>query len=151
MAMIRLPNDFKEFLRLLNSNEVHYLLVGGYAVGYHGFPRATVDLDVWIAQDPANIDRVANALREFGFPVSPTDRNALTKARQVLRMGVPPLRIEVLAGVSGVEFSECYARRKIVNLDGVDVSLIAIDDLKRNKLAAGRSKDLNDLEHLPEP
>ena len=142
-----LPPDFREFLQLLNSHEVRYLLVGGYAVGFYGYPRATADMDIWVATDAKNVESVLAALSEFGFAeVAP---EVFAKEKQVLRMGVPPLRIELLTGVSGVEFENCYSQRTLVNLGGVEVSLIGLEDLKVNKAASGRHKDLNDLEHLP--
>ncbi len=146
MATIRLPPDFKEFLRLLNSNAVEYLLIGGYAVGYYGYPRPTGDMDVWIATTADNARRVVGALREFGFDC-PVEN--LLRENEVIRMGVPPFRLEILTTISGVDFSACYARRLQVLLDDVQVSLISLSDLKVNKRASGRSKDVADLENLP--
>lgn len=145
--MILLPPDFREFLQLLNSHAVKYLLVGGYAVGYYGYPRATADMDIWVAIERANVERVIAALAEFGFAgIGP---ELFAGEQQVLRMGVPPLRIELLTGVSGVEFEDCYSHRAVATLGEVEVSLISLADLKTNKAASGRYKDLNDLEHLP--
>ena len=146
MATIQLPPDFKEFLRLLNSNNVEYLLIGGYAVNYYGYARATADLDVWIALDPANAERVAQVLRAFGFERA--EAVAFLAPRKIIRMGVPPVRLEILTSISGVEFAECYAHRVEVDIDGVPVKLIQLDDLKRNKAASGRIKDRLDLEQL---
>lgn len=147
MDMILLPADFKEFLQLLNSHKVRYLLVGGYAVGYYGYPRATADMDIWVATDAENVRKALAALAEFGFAeVKP---ELFAKEQQVLRMGVPPLRIELLTGVSGVEFEECYSQRTAASLGEVEVNLISLEHLRINKAASGRYKDLNDLEHLP--
>ena len=146
MATIRLPPDFKEFLRLLNSNAVEYLLIGGYAVGYFGYPRPTGDMDVWTARTADNARRVVAALREFGFDC-PVEN--LLKENEVIRMGVPPFRLEILTTISGVDFSACYAERLQVLLDDVEVSLISLSHLKVNKKASGRSKDVADLENLP--
>ena len=132
---------------MLNSHDVRYLLVGGYAVGYYGYPRATADMDIWVETRPENVAKVIAALEEFGFPE--VEPELFAKDKRVLRMGVPPLRIELLTGVSGVEFADCYAARLLANLGGVEVSLISLEDLKINKAASGRYKDLNDLEHLP--
>lgn len=147
MDMILLPPDFREFLQLLNSHKVKYLLVGGYAVGYYGYPRATADMHIWVATDLENVERVRDALAEFGF--AEVEPKLFATEKQVVRMGVPPLRIELLTGVSGVEFAECYSERVVVKLGEVDVSIIGLVDLKINKAASGRHKDLNDLEHLP--
>ena len=146
MATIRLPRDFSEFLKLLNSKGVDYLLIGGYAVNYYGFSRATADMDIWVSSSPENALQVASALQEFGFPGASVEM--FSAPDQVIRMGVPPFRLEVLTSISGVEFSDCYARRQIANIDGVAVPVIQLEDLKRNKRASGRLKDLADLEDL---
>lgn len=149
MATIRLPPDFKEFLRLLETHEVEYLLIGGYAVGYHGYPRATVDLDIWAATTPANALKIVNALKEFGFDVPELSSELFLTEGQVIRMGVPPVRLEIITSISGVDFAECYAERVIDELDGVRVNLISLKHLRLNKRASARYKDLNDLENLP--
>lgn len=147
MDMILLPPDFREFLQLLNLHAVRYLLVGGYAVGYYGYPRATADIDIWVGTDKENVRRVLSVLDEFGF--AGVEPSVFAEQEQVIRMGVPPLRIELLTGISGVEFEECYSRRVVVSLSDAEVSIIRLEDLKANKAASGRYKDLNDLEHLP--
>ena len=149
MERIALQPDFKEFLRLLIYHEVEYLLVGGYAVGFHGYPRATGDLDIWIATREANAVKIALALRDFGMPERETTKDLFIKKDKIIRMGNPPVRIEVITGVSGVNFDECYVRRKVVDADGIAVNIISLEDLKRNKRAAGRNKDLDDLQNLP--
>ena len=147
MAMTRIPPDFKEFLRLLKVHDVRYLLVGGYAVNAFGYVRNTVDMDVWIASTPDNQDRVIDAIREFGF--AGVSRDVLADANSMLRMGNPPLRIEVLKSLSGVEFEECWDRRVELPFDELVIPVIALDDLKVNKRAAARPKDLVDLSQLP--
>ena len=140
-----IPPDFKEFLRLLNLRRVEYLIIGGYAVGYHGYPRPTGDLDLWISNTPDNAERTRDALEEFGFNCPVT---VLLQDNQVIRMGVSPFRIEVLTTIDGVGFSECYEERVQGVLDGVEVSLISLPRLIQNKKASGRSKDITDLENL---
>jgi len=147
MATIQLPRDFKEFLKLLNSHEVRYLLIGGYAVNYHGYPRATGDMDVWIDRDPVNAAKVVKALGEFGFHQASAD--LFTTPGNVVRMGISPLRIEVLTSISGVAFADCFEHRIIAELDGIPVNVIGVAELKVNKKASGRLKDLADLEQLP--
>lgn len=148
MDTTRLPPDFKEFLRSLNSKKVEYLVIGGYAVGYHGYPRATVDLDVWVAISPQNAERIVEALREFGFGDTALKPSFFLEPKKVTRMGVVPLRIEILTTVSGVSFDECYSRRVVDQIDGVSVTIIRRDDLIANKKASGRPKDLNDLQKI---
>ncbi len=149
MATIHLPPDFKEFLKLLNAHQVEYLLIGGYAVGYHGYPRATVDMDIWIALQPANAERIVAVLKEFGFDLPELSPELFLKEWQIIRLGVPPVRIELATTVSGVNFNECYAERVVDTLDGVKVNLISLRHLKINKKASGRHQDLADLENLP--
>lgn len=146
---IELPPDFKEFLRLLNAHQVEYLLIGGYAVGYYGYPRATNDLDIWIAVHPANANKMVLALKEFGFDLPELHPDIFAREDQIVRMGVPPMRIEVATGISGVTFQECYSQRVIDHIEDIEVSLISLSHLKTNKKASGRHKDLDDLEHLP--
>ena len=147
--MIRLPPDFREFLRLLNSHRVEYLLIGGYAVGYYGYPRPTGDMDVWIAVSSQNATRVVAALVEFGFRAQDVPVALFAEPGKIVRMGIPPMRLEIVTTISGVEFATCYPRRCSVVIDGVTVNIIGLDDLKTNKKASGRHKDLNDLEQLP--
>jgi hypothetical protein len=149
MATIHLPHDFKEFLRLLNAHDVEYLLIGGYAVNYYGYPRATADMNIWIAVHPANADRVVTALKEFGFDLPDLSPELFLSQWQIIRLGMPPVRIEISTTISGVDFGECYAGRVQDTLDGVPVNLISLDHLKRNKKASARHQDLADLEHLP--
>ena len=148
MAML-LPPDFKEFLKLLNTHKVKYLLIGGYAVGYHGYPRATNDIDIWIAVSPVNATRIIEALKEFGFHSSVLQEALLLQEGKMVRMGFPPVRIELLTRISGVTFEECYADRIVDQIDDIEVSLINLPHLKQNKRASGRHKDLDDLENLP--
>jgi hypothetical protein len=134
---------------LLRANGVEYLLIGSWAVGYHGYPRATDHLDVWIAIAPGNAKRVLCVLKEFGFDVSGLSADLFLQEDQIVRMGVEPVRIELLTSISGVTFSECYGERLETLLDGEPVSLISLRHLKVNKKASGRSKDLADLDYLP--
>ena len=144
-----LPSDFKEFLLSLSSNGVRYLLLGGYAVGYYGYVRATADIDVWIALDPLNAAKTTKALRDFGFGVEGLSDELFLQEHKVVRMGVPPFRIEIRTSIDGGTFEECYRNRVTDTIDGIQIDIISLDDLKRNKRAAGRGKDLVDLEHLP--
>ncbi|HLG54083.1 MAG TPA: nucleotidyltransferase [Vicinamibacterales bacterium] len=144
-----LPPDFSEFLKLLNAHGVSYLIIGGYAVGFHGHPRATADIDIWVPRETETAHRLVSAIREFGFEAPELSADLFVRPDQVVRLGVPPLRIELLTTIAGVEFEECAPRAVITELGGVSVRIIALTDLKRNKRAAGRHQDLADLEHLP--
>ncbi len=148
MEKMQLPQDFKEFLKLLNSNKVEYLLVGGYAVGYHGYPRATVDMDIWIAINKNNAQKMITVIKEFGFDVLDLSVELFLEQKRVIRMGVPPIRIEILTDIDGVEFNQCYRKKTVDEIDGVNVCIIDYENLKKNKKASGRLKDLADLEFL---
>ena len=143
------PSDFKEFLKLLNSAEVEYLLIGGYAVAYHGYPRTTADMDVWVAISAENAAKLVDVFRRFGMRDGMLTPELFLQQGKIIRMGVPPMRIEVLTEIDGVGFAECYAAREVVTLDGQTVNLISLRHLRTNKRASGRHKDLDDLEHLP--
>ncbi len=147
--MIRLPPDFKECLALFNAHRVEYLLIGGYAVAVHGFPRATQDMDLWISASRENAEKVLAAVHEFGFPLQSLSADDFTEPGKVVWMGNPPLRIDILNEIGGVKFSECVKRRVLVDIDGMPTPVIGLADLKINKKAAGRLKDLADLEELP--
>ena len=149
MAKIELHPDFKDFLRLLNSHSVRYLLVGGYAVGYHGYPRATGDLDIWIEMSEPNSKKVALAFRDFGMADEAISEGLFLETNKVIRIGEPPVRLEVITSASGVDFKECFSNREVIEIDGIPINFISLEDLKKNKRTAGRFKDMEDLEHLP--
>jgi predicted nucleotidyltransferase len=146
---VKLPQDFKDFLKSLNAHGVDYLLIGGYAVGYYGYPRATNDIDIWIAIHRGNADRMVAALKEFGFDSPDLSASLFLQDKSIIRMGRPPMRIEIITRISGVKFDECYAQRVVDTIDEVQVNLISLKHLKINKKASGRHKDFDDLEHLP--
>jgi len=136
-------------LKSLNSNRVEYLLIGGYAVGIHGHIRATNDLDVWVNISPENAARIDRSLREFGFASAGLTPGLFLEPNNVVRMGVPPIRIEILTSVSGVEFESCYAEKEMIRIEDVVVPVISLARLRQNKAASARAKDLADLENLP--
>lgn len=142
-----LNQDFREFIQLLNDNQVRYLVIGGYAVALHGYPRYTKDIDIWIEPTPENIARTLQALEQFGFgslSLSPAD----FAPDQIIQLGNPPNRIELIMSPAGVNFEECYASRVQAILDNVTVNFIDLENLKKTKRAAGRMQDLADLENL---
>ena len=150
MAEQVLPDDFKEFLKLLNNSSVKYLLIGGYAVGYHGYPRATADMDVWVAISPDNASKLVDVFNRFGMSDPKLTADLFLTPGKIVRMGVPPMRMVVLTEMDGVTFEECYAARLTVDIDGQPVHLISRSHLRMNKKASARHKDLDDLENLPE-
>src|SRR5262245_3517447 len=119
-----LPADFRDFLKLCTRKRVRYLLIGGYAVHYHGYPRATADMDVWIEISRTNAARMVETFRAFGYRAPDLREELFLEKGAIIRMGNPPLRLEILNTISGVSFKECYAARKKVMIDGIRVNLI---------------------------
>jgi hypothetical protein len=150
MDTIPLLPDFLEFLKFLSEENVEYLVDGGMAVNYYGYHRSTGDLDIWVAVNPVNQDRLAATLRRFGFSAQSVSQRPLLQKPKFIRIGEPPLRLEIHSEISGVEFDSCYARAQSTVLEGIEVRFIGLQDLRANKLAAGRTKDQADLEALPE-
>jgi hypothetical protein len=146
---IRLPKDFKEFLRLLNANGVRYLLIGGYAVGFYGYPRATNDIDIFVAKDSENARRLVKTLTDFGFSPNELSNEIFTQEKSLVRMGVEPMKIEIANFISGIDFEDAYKDKNVGVIDEIEIDLISLQHLKINKKASGRYKDLNDLENLP--
>jgi Nucleotidyl transferase AbiEii toxin, Type IV TA system len=149
MAKRQLTPEFREFLACLNRAGVEYLLVGGYAVNHHGYHRFTEDIDFWIAVSDGNFDRLLAAVREFfGEDLKGLDKKFLQNNESVF-LGSVPNKIEIFKQASGLEFAQAYPRRVETIIDGVPVKMICLTDLKTNKRASGRNKDLADLDNLP--
>lgn len=145
-----LSPDFKEFVQLLNQHDVRYLIVGGYAVGIHGHPRYTGDLDIWLFSSAENAGKIIQSIQEFGFGALPITAADLQQEGMVIQLGHPPLRIDLLTSIDGVNFDDCYTNRKVVGIDGLPVNFIGYHDLIKNKKASGRHQDLGDIENLQE-
>jgi hypothetical protein len=149
MATILLPPEFRRLLSALSSAGVEYLVVGGYAVIYHGYVRTTGDLDIWVALDVENGAKLEAAIRSLGFNPPGLKADWFLRKGAVLRIGNEPLRFDIVNDIDGVTFAECYARRVTAKLDGLEVNFISLKDLKTNKRAVGRNTDLADLDGLP--
>lgn len=143
-----LNQDFKEFIQSLNANKVRYLVVGGYAVAFHGYPRYTKDIDIWIAREKQNAGRIIQALHEFGFGSLELEPGDFLEPDTIIQLGYPPNRIDLLTELEGVEFAECYATRIETEIESVLLPFIDLEHLKKNKKATGRLQDLADLENL---
>jgi hypothetical protein len=146
--MIEFPKDFKEFLQLLNSKKIEYLVIGGYAVGYHGYPRATGDMDIWIDINDRTAEKMLEVLKEFGFYPPELRKELFLKEQKVIRMGVPPMRLELLTSIDGVDFQTCFNNRIIADFGDFKVNFISKGDLLINKRASGRPQDLVDFDKL---
>jgi predicted nucleotidyltransferase len=143
-----LNKDFKEFFESLNNNNVRYLVIGGYAVAVHGHPRYTRDIDIWLELSPDNASRVIKAIEEFGFGSLGLKKEDFLEPTQVVQLGYPPIRIDLLTSIKGVVFEECYLSRVELTISGIKLNFIDLDNLKKNKQATGRHQDLADLENL---
>ncbi len=143
-----LNQDFKEFIQLLNDNQVRYLVLGGYAVALHGYPRYTKDIDIWIEMSSLNAYNLIKALEGFGFGSLGLTIDDFLTPDQVIQLGYPPNRIDLITTPDGVEFQTCYLSRIEVKIDDIIVNFIDLENLKKNKKASGRLQDLADLESL---
>jgi hypothetical protein len=143
-----LNQDFKEFIQFLNDNHVRYLIVGGYAVAIHGHPRYTKDIDIWIEMSPENANNLLQALEQFGFSSLGLQSEDFLTPDQIIQLGYPPSRIDLLTTIDGVNFENCYPFRLEVTIDNIVVNFIDLDNLRKNKQASGRLQDLADLENL---
>jgi len=143
-----LSKDFKEFIELLNGHNVRYLVVGGYAVAFHGYPRYTKDLDVWIELSPENADKLIKALEEFGFGSLGLNPEDFLESDQIIQLGYPPNRIDILTSLKEIKFEDCYKARVEVDIKGLKINFIDLQNLKHNKRATGRPQDLADAENL---
>jgi acetolactate synthase regulatory subunit len=143
-----LDKDLCEFLGLLNSNGVEYLVVGAFAVAFHGFPRYTADLDLLVRPTGENAERVLRALSQFGFGNLGIQAEDLQSPGKVIQLGVKPNRIDLLTAISGVSFEEAWATRREAELDGIATRFIGRAALLRNKECTGRARDLGDAEEL---
>ncbi len=148
--MENLPRDFKEFLSLLNEHQVEYLLVGGYAVALHGYPRYTGDIDFWVRITEENALKIVTVLKKFGFDLPELSKEMFLDLNRMTRLGREPVKIEILNSISGLTYDEAIKGVKIFEIDGIQIPVIGLEELRKNKKASGRAKDLADLENLPE-
>lgn len=140
--------DFREFVELLINHNAEYLIVGGYAVGVHGHPRYTGDLDIWLNPTPENAERILACVNEFGFASYGLKRSDFMKEGNIVQLGYPPLRIDLLTQIDGVTFKECYQNKTQVEIEGLIVNFIGYNDLLKNKKESGRLRDLDDINNL---
>jgi len=140
--------DFVDLLRALSDHDVRYLIVGAYALGVHGRPRATGDLDVWVDPTPDNAARVLRALGDFGAPLAQVTSEDFSRPGIVFQMGVPPGRIDVMTELTGLFFADAWPRRVRAPFGAVEANVLGRDDFLSNKRATGRAKDLADIEEL---
>ena len=145
-----LNKDFKEFIESLHSTKVEFLVVGAHALAAHGRPRYTGDLDLWVRPTRENIERLIAALDDFGFSALGVTAEDFSAPNAIVQLGYPPARIDLLTAIDGVGFDACFARRNELLISGVLLPVLGRDDLIKNKLAAGRPKDIADVASLRE-
>jgi len=146
--MTNLEDDLREFIELLNALKVRYIVVGAFAVAYHGYPRYTADIDLFIERSSENAQAISNVIQQFGFGDLGLSSEDFLEEGQVIQLGVAPNRIDLLTSLSGVEFQEAWATRVQGEIAGLSVPIISKELLKKNKAASGRSQDIADLEQL---
>lgn len=143
-----LNSDYKDMLQVLLDNGVKFLLVGAYAMGVHGYPRATGDIDIWVEPTAENSARVYCSMTVFGAPLHEIDETTFTTPGVVFQIGVAPRRIDIITTISGVGFNDAYQQRQIVEMEDMSIPILSLGDLIRNKRATGRDKDRLDADQL---
>lgn len=147
---MKLEKDYEEFIELLNAHKVRYLIVGAYAVSFYARPRNTGDIDFFVGNTPQNIEKLLQAIKEFGFAELELDYKDFKDEDTILQLGYEPVRIDIMTGISGVTFEKAYQNRKKAQLGNQEVSFISFEDLLKNKRASDRTKDKADAELLEE-
>lgn len=143
-----LAKDFEDFVKLLNQHHVAYMIVGGYALAFHGKPRHTGDLDIWIQNSDDNSDKLVNVIKEFGLGSLGLTKADFLQEGYVTQIGYPPLRIDILNSIDGVIFDDAFQNKLLINIDGLDINYIGLRDFIDNKIASGRSQDIVDLKEI---
>ena len=143
-----LNSDYKDMLQVLLDNGVKFLMVGAYAMGVHGYPRATGDIDIWVETSAENSERVYRSMAAFGAPLHEIDETTFATPGIVFQIGVAPRRIDIITAISGVEFDDAYQQRQIVEIEDLSIPILSLDDLIKNKRATGRDKDRLDADQL---
>jgi hypothetical protein len=145
-----LNNDYKDILRALSENKVKFLLVGAYAMAAHGYPRSTMDIDLWVMPEPENAALVMKALGDFGAPIGELTSDDLQKEDTIFQIGVVPRRIDIITSVDGLNFNDAFSHSDIMNIEEISIHVLSLSDLIKNKLSTGRLKDKADAEELSE-
>jgi hypothetical protein len=143
-----LNEDYKDMLLCLQSEGVNFILVGAYALAAHGFPRATLDIDIWVEPTVANAQKVYKALTKFGAPLKDISKEDLVSKDTVFQIGVPPRRIDIITGITGVEFAEAIKDAIQTEVEDIKLKILSLKHIKQNKIACGRHKDLADIEMI---
>jgi len=148
MKTLELSQDLRELLKCFLSHKVRFLLIGGHAVSFHGYPRFTKDIDIWIERSDENASKIVQALRDFGFDFDGLSPEMFTQESRMTQMGCEPNRVDILHTILGVVFDECYERKVYAHIDGDEIPMISKEDLIKNKKATARPQDLADADQL---
>jgi hypothetical protein len=143
-----LNEDYRDMLQALSDEKARFILVGAYALAAHGFVRATMDIDIWVMPSPDNADAVLRAVLRFGAPLHNLTKEDLQKDGTIFQIGIAPRRIDIITAASGLKFEDAYKNSIPINLDGIEVHILSIEDMIQNKKSTGRTKDLADAEAL---
>jgi len=146
--MMKLPKDLREFSELLNSHEVRYVIVGGYAVAFHGYPRTTGDIDFFVGVSEDNAGKLIEVLTAFGFASLGLTKQVFLEPGTIMQLGHPPNRIDLVTSISGVKFEDAWQHRVSFVVEGLTLLVVDKPTLMANKAASGRPKDLADLDAL---
>ena len=143
-----LAKDFEDFIKLLNKHQVEYMIVGGYALAFHGKPRYTGDIDIWIGISNTNATKLLRVISDFGLASLGLEKEDFLKEGYITQIGRPPLRIDIMNSIDGVTFNEAFVRKEVVEIDGIKMLYIGLSDFIKNKQASGRKKDLSDISEI---
>jgi hypothetical protein len=143
-----LNEDYKEILQLLLKEKVKFLVVGAYALGVHGYPRATGDIDIWVEASSVNSKKVFQVLVKFGSPIKGISEETFSVKDIIFQIGVPPRRIDIITGIDGVAFAAAFKNKKMVAIQDFKIPFLSYTDLISNKKSTGRDKDLLDVKYL---
>jgi hypothetical protein len=143
-----LDPDFEDFIKLLNYYDVEYMIIGGYAMAFHGRPRYTGDLDIWINISEYNATKMLKVLEEFGFSSLNFRKEDFLKENLINQIGYPPLRIDILTSIDGINFDDAYPQKQVITIEDFTANYIGLNELIQNKNASGRQQDLVDVKTL---
>ena len=143
-----LDPDFEDFIQFLNQYEVDYMIVGGYAMAFHGSPRYTGDLDIWIDISESNAEKMILVIKAFGFSSLGFKKEDFLKENLINQIGYPPLRIDILTNIDGIDFKEAYTQKQVIEIEDLKANYIGLRDLIQNKKTSGREKDIIDVKTL---
>ena len=143
-----LNKDYKDILQILSDNKAKFLVVGAYAMGAYGYPRATGDFDIWVEPSQKNSRKIYRCIKKFGAPLKDISERTFAKAGVIFQIGVAPRRIDFITQIDGVEFTQAYADKVLIDVEDLKIPILSKDHLIKNKESTGREKDKLDVKYL---